>query len=412
MSARTVLEEARSIQEWIVAIRRKLHRHPELMYEEVETSRLVRETLDAMGVEYRWPVAETGVVAHIGSGPGPCVALRADMDALPIHEEADVDFRSEVDGRMHACGHDCHIAMLLGAARLLKAREAELPGVVKLLFQPAEEGGAGGDRMCEEGALENPVVQRAFGIHVWPFVPSGTVAGRGGTFMAAAGMVRIKVVGRGGHAAMPHLNVDPVVTASKIVVELQTIVSREMDPLGAGVVSITTLRGGEAFNVIPQDVELTGTIRALTLEDLSWLQGRVREIVTHVAEANRCTAEVDFPGYDYPPTVNDAHCWGLVREIGDELLGEGSVLDVPPVMSGEDFAYYVQRVPGVFVGLGVRNEELGATYTLHHPCFKVDEDALATGTALHVAFALRSLEELGDQGVVAYFTEAESDVSS
>jgi IAA-amino acid hydrolase len=396
MSAHDVLEQARSIQDWIVGIRRRLHRHPELMYEEVETSRLVRETLDSLGIEYRWPVAETGVVATIGKAPGACVALRADMDALPIHEEADVDFRSEVDGKMHACGHDCHTAMLLGAARLLKEREAELPGVVKLFFQPAEEGGAGGDRMCAEGALDDPPVQRAFGIHVWPFVPSGTVAGRVGTFLAAAGMLRIKVLGRGGHAAMPHLNIDPVVTASKIILELQTIVARETDPLSSAVVSITTMRGGEAFNVIPPDVELTGTLRALTLEDLRRLQNRVREIASHVAEANRCTAEVDFPGHDYPPTTNDAHCWELVKEIGAELLGSEAVLETPPVMGGEDFAYYLQRVPGVFVGLGTHNDRLGATYSVHHPRFMVDEGVLPTGAALHVAFALRSLEELGD----------------
>ncbi len=395
-SAEDILERARSIQDWIVDIRRRLHRHPELMYEEVETSRVVRETLDSLGIAYRWPVAETGVVALVGKSAGACVALRADMDALPIHEETDVDFRSEVDGRMHACGHDCHTAMLLGAARLLKEREAELPGTVKLLFQPAEEGGAGGDRMCAEGALEDPPVQRAFGIHVWPFVPSGSVAGRAGTFMAAAGMLRITVAGRGGHAAMPHLNVDPVVTAAKIVVELQTIVSRETDPLGSAVVSVTTLRGGEAFNVTPPEVELTGTIRALTLEGLHLLQERVREIASHVAAANRCTAEVDFPGHDYPATTNDAHCWQLAGEIAGEMLGREAVLETPPVMGGEDFAYYLQRVPGVFVGLGIRNEDVGATYSVHHPRFKVDEDALPTGAALHVAFALRSLEELGD----------------
>jgi IAA-amino acid hydrolase len=400
VSGHELLAEARAIGDWIVDIRRTLHRHPELMYEEVETSRLVRKTLDELDIGYRWPVAETGVVAMLGNPDGPCVALRADMDALPIHEEADVDFRSEVDGKMHACGHDCHTAMLLGAARLLKEREARLPGAIKLFFQPAEEGGAGGDRMCKEGALENPTVQRAFGIHVWPFAPSGTLAGRVGTLLAAAGQLRIKVRGRGGHAAIPHLTLDPVVTASKIVLELQTLVSRELDPLASGVLSITAVHGGEAFNVIPEEVELRGTIRSLTLDGLHHLQRRIREVAEHVAAGNGLTAEVDFPGNDYPPTANDGHCWDVARQVGAELLGADAVLDVPPLMAGEDFAYYLQHVPGVFVGLGMRSEEKGSTYIVHHPRFKMDEDALPVGTALHVGFALQSLEELatGDEG--------------
>jgi IAA-amino acid hydrolase len=395
MNPRDVLAQAQSIQEWIVERRRRIHRHPELMYEEVETSRLVRETLDELGIAYRWPVAETGVVATVGSGPGPCVALRADMDALPIHEETDVPFRSEVDGKMHACGHDAHTAMLLGAARLLKEREADIPGVVKLLFQPAEEGGAGGGRMCEEGALENPRVERVFGIHVWPFAPTGTLAGRAGTFLAATSSLQIRVTGRGGHAAIPHLTLDPVVTASKIVVELQTIMSREMDPLAAGVISVTTLRAGEAFNVIPPHADVGGTLRALTLEDMAFLQTRVREVAGHIAAANRCEVEVTFPGHDYPPTTNDAHCWSVAQDVIGEMLGREAVLESPPLMGGEDFAFFLQHVPGVFVGLGIRSEEAGSTYSVHHPRFMMDESALATGAALHVAYALRSLEELG-----------------
>ena len=234
MNSQAILAEAQEIHGWIADIRQRIHRHPELMYQEVETSRIIRETLDELGITYRWPVAETGVVATLGKGNGPCVALRADMDALPIHEETDVSFRSEVDGKMHACGHDAHVAMLLGAARLLKARENDIPGTIKLFFQPAEEGGAGGGRMCEEGALEDPAVERVFGMHVWPWAPTGTVVGRGGTFMAATSSLLIRVTGTGGHAATPHLTVDPVVTAAKVVVELQTLISREMDPLNAG----------------------------------------------------------------------------------------------------------------------------------------------------------------------------------
>ncbi len=394
MPLETVLDDARSIQDWILDLRRRIHRQPELQYEEVETSRLVQKTLGDLSIPFYADIAETGVVGTIGGGDGPCVALRADMDALPIHEETDVEFRSEVDGKMHACGHDCHTAMLLGAARLLKEHEAELPGTVKLLFQPAEEGGGGGKRMRDEGALENPQVQRIFGLHVWPMAETGSVASRAGTFLAASGAMQIVVSGRGGHAAMPHLSIDPVTTFAKIITELQTIISRELDPLDSGVISVTAVHGGEAYNVIPMEVTLRGTIRALSLAQLAIFQNRVREIATLIAKANQCEANVEFPGNAYPPTVNDAHCWDLAGGIAGDLLGADNVLESPPIMGGEDFAYYTEAVPGCFVGLGVRNEAIGADYGVHHPLFKVDEEALPIGSALHVAFALKSLSEL------------------
>jgi IAA-amino acid hydrolase len=389
-----LLKAAHAEQGWITEIRREIHRHPELGYEEVRTSALIRAKLDELKIPYRYPVAETGVVATLGRADGPCVALRADIDALPIDEQADVTFRSETPGKMHACGHDAHTAMLLGAAKLLKAREAELPGTVKLFFQPAEEGGAGGRRMCLEGALEAPPVQRVFGLHVWPFLTTGTIGAREGVFLASAGSVAITITGRGGHAAMPSYAIDPVTTAAKIIVELQTIVSRELDPLDAGVISICAVHGGEVYNVIPTEVKLLGTIRSLTTAGMKFLQERVQQIAEHVAKANRCTADVTFPGHDYPPTRNDGHCWDLAQEIGREFLGTDNVVELPPTMGGEDFAYYTEQVPGCFVGLGVRNESEGATYSVHHPRFKLDERALPIGSALHVAFALRSLAEL------------------
>ncbi len=389
MSTTDLVADARAIAPWIVDLRRRIHRRPELIYQERETSRLVRDTLDQLGIGYRAPIAETGVLATLGQGDGPCVALRADMDALPIQEQSGLDFASEIDGVMHACGHDCHVAMLLGAARLLKARESELRGPVKLLFQPAEEGGAGGRRMCDEGALQDPPVARIFGLHMWPLAPSGSISGRAGVFLAAASAVEIEIRGQGGHAAMPHLNRDPVLTAAKLVVELQTLISRELDPLQPGVISITSIHGGEAFNVTPETVRLKGTLRALSMDNLRWLQRRLREMAEQVAQANRCQAELRVVGEDYPPTVNDAASWALARELGAELLGGASqVLESPPIMGGEDFAFYTEQIPGCFVGLGTFNPELGAVHSVHHPCFRVDEAVLPLGSALHVAFVL------------------------
>lgn len=394
MNQKAILQEAYEIQDWIAGLRQRIHRWPELMYEEVQTNKLVCETLDQLKISYRSPIAKTGVLAQIGKHDSPCVALRADMDALPITEEADVSFKSEAEGKMHACGHDCHTAMLLGAARLLKKYEDQLPGMVKLLFQPAEEGGAGGELMCQEGALDQPVVQRIFGIHVWPSSPTGSITGRSGTFLAATSKLQIKLHGKGGHAAMPHQTIDPIVMAAKVIIELQTIISREFDPLTPGVVSITAIKAGEAFNVIPPEIEIKGTLRALTLEDLQLLQLRVREITEHVVMANRGQTEVNFPGDDCPPTINDAHCWNLAQEIGRDLLGSEQVTDSPPIMGGEDFAYYLQKVPGCFLALGVGNQKIGAEYGVHHPRFKVDEEAFSIGSALHVAWAIRSLKEL------------------
>ncbi len=386
-----MLEHARAHQDWVIKVRRELHEHPELGYEEQQTSAVVQRELDALGIGYRHPVAETGVVAQVGTGKGPVVALRADMDALPIEEAADVPFKSKHPGRMHACGHDCHTAMLLGAARLLKECEQDLPGTVRFLFQPAEEGGAGGWRMCEEGVLDNPNVERIFALHVWPLLPTGKVASRAGTMLAATSSFDIRVEGKGGHAAMPHLTIDPVSTAAKIVCELQTIISREIDPLDAGVVSATAINGGAAFNVIPPEVRILGTMRSLSLEGLNFLKQRIEQIAASVCQANRCQLHLNFPENDYPPTVNDAAAIDCARGISADLLGHDAYQEMTPVMGGEDFAYYTQRVPGCFLALGVGNEAKGAVYGLHHPKFVVDEDALPVGSALHAEFAMRSL---------------------
>ncbi len=395
MDTTQILSHARSIQPWLVGIRRQIHQTPELGYQEFETSATVRKHLAELGIEFEHPVATTGVVARIVGRPGPCVALRADMDALPIHEEADIDFRSQVPGKMHACGHDCHTTMLLGAARLLAGMKDRLPGTVKLLFQPAEEGGGGGKAMVDGHALVNPRVERILGLHVWPDLPTGTIGSRAGSFMAAVGSLQITIHGVGGHAAFPQTTIDPVLTLAKVICELQSIVSREIDPLDGAVVSITTLSAGQAFNVIPNSATARGTIRALTTPGLLFIKQRVKEIAEGIATANRCRAEVIWNDIDYPATVNDAHCWDVVQQIGGEMLGSDKVRQMNPVMGGEDFAFYNEAgVPGCFVGIGMRNEQIGATHFVHHSKFKVDEEVLPIGVALHVAFALRSLDEL------------------
>jgi amidohydrolase len=386
-----LLDEAKELSSWMVGIRRQLHRHPELMYQEVKTSQLIRETLDRLGIKYRYPVAVTGVVATIGSGDGPCVGLRADMDALPVHEEADVDFKSEIHNRMHACGHDCHTTMLLGAARLLKQHEAELRGTVKLIFQPAEEGGAGADRMCREDVLENPKVDRIFGLHVWPWMTTGVVSGASGVVLAAAGAFEITLTGKGGHGAVPHLAVDPVVCAAKLIVELQTIVSRESDPFSPTVVTVGSIHGGEAMNVIPEKVKLTGTYRSLTSAGLEALKRRIEEVAVGVAATNRCQATISHPFPDYPATTNDPACWTAARKAAESLIGKANVLDATPILGGEDFAFYQERIPGCFSFLGVSAPEWSERFACHHPRFKVDETALPIGAAWHAQTAMDAL---------------------
>lgn len=387
----SIVSDAVRILDWMVELRRAIHRHPELKYEETQTSRLVCETLAAIGIPFQFPIAKTGVVGIIGTGQSPCIALRADMDALPITEDSGVSFQSEVVGRMHACGHDCHTAMLLGAARLLKERERELRGTIKLIFQPAEEGGAGAEVMCQEGVLEHPRVERIFGLHVWPGIATGKVAGGAGAILAATGALEIVVTGKGGHAALPHLAIDPVVCAAKIIVELQTIVSRESNPFSPSVVSVCSISGGDGHNVIPGVVRMKASFRSLSNDGLNVLSQRIEEIATAVAAANRCSATVTSLGRNYPPTVNDAACWSLARDSAAELFGSNNILPIEPILGGEDFAFYQQRIPGCFAVVGVANPDWSVAYPLHHPKFRVDEDALPIGAAWHVANALRAL---------------------
>ncbi|MEO2034372.1 MAG: amidohydrolase [Planctomycetaceae bacterium] len=381
-----ILAATKEIEPWMIAIRRRLHQCPELLYDLHETSQLVCDELKKLDIPFETGIAETGIVATIGSDTSRCVMLRADMDALPIEETADVEFKSRNAGVMHACGHDCHTAMLLGAAKVLKHEEPKMRGTVKLCFQPAEEGGAGGKRMCEAGVMENPTVEKALAIHVWPMIPSGQLTGCPGTFLASTSAFEIKVAGKGGHAAMPHFSIDPIVTAAKIISSIQTLISREQDPMEAGVVSITAVNGGSAFNVIPPEVTLKGTIRSLSSANKDHLKERLAEVARSMAAADRCTAEFETIGEDYPETSNDPVLWNSVREMGRRIVGQSNFPVCSPTLGGEDFSYYGAHAPTCFVGVGCGNESEGCTFGLHHPQFKMDESVLHIGTALHVAF--------------------------
>lgn len=329
------------------------------------------------------------------------VALRTDIDALPILEESGVDFHSKNPGVMHACGHDGHMSMLLGAARILKGRESLLKGTVKLIFQPAEEGGAGGDVMVKEGALDG--VDAAFGFHLWPALPSGTIGTRKGTILAGSVVFKATFSGAGGHAAMPHLTRDPVVAASSTIVSLQSLVSRNVSPFSSAVVSVTRVWTEEgssgAWNVIPDEAHIGGTVRATSETDMKFLQSRIEEIVESQAKSLGCKGTVDWMLEKhpyYPPVVNDENAASFVTRIASESFGLDNVLaDVEPTMAGEDFSFIARKVPSAFVFLGIRNDTIGSTYGLHTAQFMMDESVLKTGAALHSILATEYLRSGG-----------------
>lgn len=377
------LKEALKIKDQIIAWRRDFHMHPELGYEEERTSKIVEEHLREWG--YKIKRVGTGIIADIGKGENT-IALRADMDALPVQEENDVPYKSRIPGKMHACGHDAHTAMLLGAAKIIAEHENELPNKVRLLFQPAEEGGNGALKMIEGGALEG--VNAIFGLHVWMELPNGAVGIREGPFMAGVGRFDVEIEGKGGHGASPHETIDPIPIAAQAILAFQTIISRNLHPLESGVVSVGSIKAGEAFNVIPEKVYMNGTYRFFTPETKSLIEKRIEEILKGITVANNASYKLKIEEVG-PPTINNPEMASLAKRVAQNLGLK--VEEVPKTMGAEDFAFYLQKVPGAFITLGIKNEEKGIIYPHHHPRFNVDEDVLALGTAVEVGLAFERI---------------------
>lgn len=370
----------------VVELRRAIHRRPELGFEEHETAALVERELDSLAISHR-RCAGTGVVATIrGARPGRVVALRADMDALPVGERSGLPYASEVEGKMHACGHDAHTAMLLGAAHLLSGMRASLSGTVVLIFQPAEEGPGGALPMIENGALEDPPVEGIAMLHVDSRLDAGAVGITPGPVNASADEFYVTVSGRGGHGGYPHTAIDAIPAAASLVLALQNVVARETDPLASAVVTVGTIEGGYRNNVIADSVSLSGTLRAHDSAVRDALEARVRRIAGGIAQAYNVTAELRFVR-GYPPVANDV----ALAEQFARYLRERSDLRVerpPATMGAEDFAYFAQRVPGVLIRLGIRSEASGAIHPGHSPLFRIDEAALPAGVTALVLFAV------------------------
>ncbi|WP_274427312.1 M20 aminoacylase family protein [Chelativorans sp. YIM 93263] len=376
-----ILNRAAELHDEITAWRRELHSKPELLFAVEQTAEFVRAKLEAFGCgEIVTGLGQTGVVGIIRGkrGDGPCIGLRADMDALPLEEETNKPYRSTVPGMMHACGHDGHTAMLLGAARYL-AETRNFAGTVALIFQPAEEGGGGGREMVKDGLMERFDITSVFGMHNMPGVPVGHFALRPGPIMAATAEFTITVRGKGGHAAMPHTTVDPVVTAAKLIDSLQSIAARSADPVKSVVVSVTKIQGGDSHNIIPDKVTLLGTVRTLETEMNALAEERMRAICRGVGEAHGATIDLIYQS-NYPVTYNHAEETAFAADVARQVADPANVAaDVAPVMGGEDFSYMLEARPGAFIFLGN-----GDSANLHNPAYDFNDEIIPHGVSYWV----------------------------
>lgn len=392
MTAEQIRSAIQDIEENVIAIRHRLHRRPELGFEEHETAQLIIETLQELPVRLTTGILGTGICAELipvggekDSGdtgkPVPALLIRADMDALPIQEDTGLPFSSEKPGLMHACGHDGHVAILLGTVMVLSRFRDQIPGTVKFMFQPAEETEGGAKGMIEAGVLREPTVGAAVGLHLWGGTERGIVEYRSGPMMASPDVFDITIKGRGGHAAMPHMCIDPVPIAAAVIQQLQTVVSRQVDPLDAAVISVCTVNGGSVHNVIPNEVTLQGTVRTFLPEVREAIPKRIEQIVKHTTEMYGAEFELDYQ-FRYPPVVNNPEVTELVRRSACTILGTEQVRELErPNMGGEDFAYLTEAVPASFFYLGIAPSP-DKPVQHHHPKFEIDDSVLKDGIAV------------------------------
>jgi amidohydrolase len=383
-----LLDEARGLLDDVVAVRRRIHRHPEIGLTLPRTQQVVLEALDGLGLEVRTGQKTTSVVATLqGARPGHTMLLRADMDALPLTEDTGLAFASEVDGAMHACGHDAHVAMLLGAARILAARRASLAGRVVFMFQPGEEGYHGARVMIEEGLLETTKPDAAFGLHAGARLPAGVIGTRGGALLAAGDTFQITVRGDGGHASAPHDCLDPIPVACEIVQAFQTMVTRRVNAFDPAIVTVAKIEAGTTRNIIPETASMLGTIRTVSEKTRAGVLDHLKRVAEHVAAAHGAKAEVNLIK-GYPVTVNDEDFASRVVRVASDLLGPDRVQQMAtPIMGSEDFSYVLQRVTGAFAFIGTRPAD-GPAPPNHSNRMLVNESALPAGVAMHAAVAL------------------------
>lgn len=383
---------ANELYEYTRSLRRDFHKHPELGFREVRTAGIVAQELRKLGLEVSTGIAETGVVALLeGSAPGPTLLIRFDMDALPVEEQTGVEYASAHPGLMHACGHDGHVAVGLTVARILTSLRENIHGTIKLVFQPAEEGMGGAERMIEAGILENPKVDTTLSMHLWNTLPVGNVSVTPGAIMAGADIFSVRIEGRGGHGALPHETTDPLMTAVQIISTLQTVVSRNVSPFDAAVVSVCMVKAGDAFNVIPQTAEFQGTFRTFHPDVRQKVVERFEHLVTGLARAMDCVATVDLKKLT-PAVINDAHLTEVIHQTVQEKFPNLHVLSTYQSMVSEDMAFMMEKAPGCYLLIGSGKSSPEDNYGHHHPKFNIQEEALPIAVAVVSASAMAILK--------------------